>query len=309
MQTMNVTGWKSLRGTVVLLTSLFLSLAAQACSCMPPEAGVPQAQQMASRQVGAADQVLRVKVVGAGSVGNLTTYKVRVLETIKAVAPPGVEATLTTGPDTCSLNLGVDEEWVLFIRKGKVAMCGGDALLANANAARFGGATGFDQAAWADMQYKTGARWLELVRAVTEAEPRNPDGSFREPPSYTPPKVVAPPSWLKGEAAGQYLQFGVFDPEHVVAQIDLVTAERCGKALQAMAANQEILQSGVVQTLRCSAASAANRLGFHGSLRNKTSGKKLVISAQSLEHCTSMTMLAGGVQASNVEVLSECSPK
>ena len=306
MQTMNVTGWKSLRGTVVLLTSLFLSLAAQACSCMPPEAGVPQAQQRASRQVGAADQVLRVKVVGAGSVGNLTTYKVRVLETIKAVAPPGVEATLTTGPDTCSLNLGVDEEWVLFIRKGKVAMCGGDALLANANAARFGGATGFDQ------RGVGGANANSLVAesiSRSPRPPRNADGSFREPPSYTPPKVVAPPSWLKGEAAGQYLQFGVFDPEHVVAQIDLVTAERCGKALQAMAANQEMLQSGVAQTLRCSAASAANRLGFHGSLRNKTSGKKLVILAQSLEHCTSMTMLAEGVQASNVEVLSECSPK
>ena len=70
MQTMNVTGWKSLRGTVAFLTSLFLSLAAQACSCMLPEAGA-QAHQMASRQVGAADQVLRVKVVGAGSVGYL----------------------------------------------------------------------------------------------------------------------------------------------------------------------------------------------------------------------------------------------
>lgn len=307
---MNVVYFQSVRAVFLLTALLSPWLATQACSCRPLEPGTENEEKRAALYMSLADQALRVKVVSRGASGELLTYKVQVIETIKSTRRAGTEATVTTG--LCAEQLHVGEEWLLFVRKGEIAMCRGDELLSNGSAERFPtalGEPGFNSQ-WADAQYKSAAGWLKRARAAAKAAPRNADGSFREPREYTPPPVVAPPSWLKGEAAGQYLQFGMPELNSIATQLDLLTAERCGKALKGMAANQQMLKDGAAQMYRCTATSDADRLGFRALLRNKVTGRELEVLTQSLDYCASMlNTLAAESRAAEVEVLRECYAK
>lgn len=66
-------------------------------------------------------------------------------------------------------------------------------------------------------------------------------------------------------------------------QVDMLTVERCGKALKAMADSQEMLRAGVANVFRCSATSAADQLAFGAWLRNKKSGREYELRTLSSE--------------------------
>jgi len=164
-----------MRNTIVLIAAMLISTAASACSCAPgfgslpdDEGGRALAVQLAKRQVLAAEEVLRVRIVSRSEHGNAATYVVQVLETLKSRSTQA-QRILSTGPDSCSVYLTPDEEWILLINAGRLWQCSGSSLLGGARAV-VPGMTASNAASMNAWYYKTGARWLELVRTAAAAE-------------------------------------------------------------------------------------------------------------------------------------------
>jgi len=127
------------------------------------------AVKLATHRVKSTEEILRVKVLVRSTVGNLTTYKVQVLETLQSSRKEAVDRTLTTGPNSCHLSLAVGEEWLLFVNAEHLMQCNGHALLSNA--ANNPSVSSSEAARTNAFHYKAGAEWLRLVRS-TVAERR-----------------------------------------------------------------------------------------------------------------------------------------
>lgn len=164
-----------MRWLLISIALLLSATSALACSCRSiagmseDVAGQARALDLARRYVGAAHEVLRVRVLNRTESGNARTYAVQVLETIKGDSAAPQQRVLYTGPDSCQAEYTPGEEWVVFVRSSRVAQCSGDALLAN-------GRTPPDMKPehvrdMNEFYYRVGARTVDLVRTVLATQP------------------------------------------------------------------------------------------------------------------------------------------
>ena len=115
---------------------------------------------------------------------------------------------------------------------------------------------------------------------------------------------------VAAEPEGQYLQMGLFQQNYVGWQLNLLTKERCVAGIRAMLANPDLVKSGAGEAFRCSAESAADRLEFHGEIRNIASGRVYQVDAHFLEYCTqAMSAVPINTQPPQLEIISQCAPK
>jgi hypothetical protein len=164
-----------MRAFIILVLLMLTATPGLACMCLAgieslseDEAGHARAVQIVKRQVLAAEEILRVRVVRRSESGNARTYAVQVQETLKPRRTSHVNRVLATGPDSCQLDLMPNKEWLLFVNAGRLSQCSGSSLLGNAKAWDRVSAT--EAARMNDWYYKVGARTLELVRTVLATE-------------------------------------------------------------------------------------------------------------------------------------------
>jgi hypothetical protein len=154
--------------SLLLALSLLTSSASWACLC-ESIASMPDAKasSIAMQEVGSADEILRVRVLNLTRIdGNTTTFIVQVHESLKSGSSENFRK-VATGPDSCALSMRLNEEWLLFVRKGRVSQCSGSWFLGT-TAENLKGLSTSQAVDMYEHEHAMATRWVSLVRGVLE---------------------------------------------------------------------------------------------------------------------------------------------
>lgn len=106
-----------------------------ACSCVPPRAS--DEAEVAAR-LARSDEIIRVAVLETMKDQQTgTSYRVRVLESLRSPSAANDEVVVVDQHSTCALSMAVGEQWLLFLWEGRTAhMCSGSRPLDNLHPTR-----------------------------------------------------------------------------------------------------------------------------------------------------------------------------